>query len=418
MNILWIAFVWPEPDSSAAGTRTQQLLLTLQKQGYPVTVLSPCQDNKYRTALEQQGFRCYQCPPNDARFDSLLKEINPQVVFFDRFMVEEQFSWRVKEHCPEALRVLDTIDLHFLRRARQRASERGESVQNLCDSEKHSTDTLRELSAIYRSDLSLIISSSELQLLRHEFQIPEPLLTLCAMSRAKLENYPTFENRKNCVAIGNFNHPPNRDSVEFLREDLWPRIKGILIERGVSAPELHIYGSYASSEVLKLDSSATGFRIKGYTPDAAQTLSNYRVNLAPLRFGAGVKGKILDGWAGGTPSAATHLAAEGMTMCKEGRALFGGILEDSAEHFAQRAADLYSDQVLWEKSQTAGFEILEGCFNPLRNENLFIEVLKASYAMRHERRLQNTIGAMLWYQGNRSTEYFSRWIEEKNKANA
>lgn len=105
-------------------------------------------------------------------------------------------------------------------------------------------------------------------------------------------------------------------------------------------------------------------------------------------------------------------------MCKEGRSLFGGILEDSAEHFVQRAADLYSDQVLWEKSQTAGFEILEGCFNPLRNENLFIEVLKASYAMRHERRLQNTIGAMLWYQGNRSTEYFSRWIEEKNKANA
>jgi hypothetical protein len=416
VKILWIALVWPEPDSSAAGTRTIQLLQCLKKAGHDVVVSSPCQTNKYRDSLEAQGFRCEHHAPNDPRFDLFLKQVTPQVVFFDRFMIEEQFSWRVREHCPDALRVLDTIDLHFLRRGRERAVQRGESAQTLCDSEKHSDDTLRELAAIYRSDLSLIIAGTELQLLRNEFQVPEFLIALCAFSRSRLEEVPTFDKRAHCVAIGNFNHPPNKDSAALLRDGLWGRIRERLCARGVTNPELHLYGSYAPPANSRLDSPATGFRVMGHAPDAALTLSKYRVNLAPLRFGAGVKGKIVDGWAGGTPCAATPLAAEGMMMCARGRAVFGGVLESDWELFAESTAELYCDEGKWKNAQGAGFEVLEQCFNAKHNEAVFIESLSRSLKARHERRLQNTVGAMLWYQGNRSTEYFSRWIEAKNSA--
>lgn len=414
MKILWICFVWPEPDSSAAGTRTLELINLLKTSGHEVRTCSPCQPNSYQDFLIQSGIAAEHLPANDERFDSFIAEFQPDIVFFDRFMIEEQFGWRVRQICPQALRILDTIDLHSLRRSRQRKQAQLNDNQvcpELTKSDLQSDDALREISAIYRCDLSLVISDFELNLLQLEFNIPASLITLCRFScqRATVPN--SFEKRADFVAIGNFNHAPNLDSFKLLHDFLWPRINQLLNQRGILGTELHVFGAYPKTDFVSVESKANGFKVMGKTPQASETLSKYRVNLAPLRFGAGIKGKIADGWASGTPCVATSVAAEGM----HSGFIFGGSVSDNWDRFVEQAVILYSDSQSWEAAQKNGFRIIDHFFDRSVNAQNFLEAVANAKQHQSERRIANFTGQMLWHHQNRSTEFFSRWIEVKNK---
>ncbi|MGK7369699.1 MAG: hypothetical protein ACNS64_05750, partial [Candidatus Halalkalibacterium sp. M3_1C_030] len=114
-----LGFVWPEPNSSAAGQRMMKLIRLFRSQNWEVSFASAAAKSEYAVDLESRDIDCYEINVNSSEFDSLLQFLEPTVVLFDRFIMEEQFGWRVAEHCPKALRVLDTEDLHCLRRTRQ-----------------------------------------------------------------------------------------------------------------------------------------------------------------------------------------------------------------------------------------------------------------------------------------------------------
>jgi len=114
-NILVIGFVWPEPNSSAAGTRMEQLLILFKQWGWKVTFATPAMESDFMIDLAAIGVEKKAIKLNCTSFDVFVQELNPTMVFFDRFLMEEQFGWRVAEFCPNALRILDTIDLHCLR---------------------------------------------------------------------------------------------------------------------------------------------------------------------------------------------------------------------------------------------------------------------------------------------------------------
>ena len=407
MKLLWIGTVWPEPDASAAGSRTMRLLEACQDAGYEVRFASPCQENLHQKALESRGIRTARLLPNDSGFDSYISEYKPELVCFDRFMIEEQFSWRVREHAPEALRILDTVDLHSLRRERQRSVTSGDRSPSTALSD----DTLRELAAIYRSDLSLIISRTEASLLQDRFGVPSSLLEVTGFFYPDPLPFREHEERANLVFIGNGLHAPNVDAVRLLKHTLWKPIRTTLAERGVPDVELHIYGAYLSQEILQFDNAREGFRVKGKTDDLYGTLQQYRCSLAPLRFGAGLKGKISDGWMVGTPSVATPIAAEGMSSEER----FGGVIEECFEQYPQRVADLYTEKDAWDNAQETGREILTTLFSQTTNARAFQERLARLMREGAQLREQNIVGSILWYHGLRSTEYFSRWIECKNQ---
>ncbi len=410
MKLLWICFVWPEPVSSAAGIRTMQLLTASQKAGYDVVVCSPCQANPFQQALAAAGFAAHQFEPNDSRFDAYLQSFQPDVVVFDRFIIEEQFSWRVREHCPQAVRVLDTIDLHSLRRVRERRSAKKINVLQLELEDFHEDDSVRELASIYRSDLSLIVSDAEVSILRDSLGIPSELLSLCRIGYQPHSDLLDFHSRSNIVMIGNFHHAPNIDSYRLLQGSLWPMIKRELESRGIDDVELHIYGAYPTAEFLQQDNQRSGFRVRGWVEDAQAALSQYRVNLAPLQFGAGIKGKIADGWCVGTPCVSTSVGAEGMT----GGLPFGGVVHDDFDNFATSVADLYTAPDLWQKAQQRGIDIIRRLFNPETEVQIFLSALEKVINHHDQIRNTNLVGSLLWHQQHRSTEYFSRWIELKN----
>lgn len=162
-------------------------------------------------------------------------------------MAEEQFAWRVREQCPNAVRILDTVDLHSLRRTRQNTV-----LTKLTP--VLSNDTIRELSAIFRSDVSLIISEAELQILS-KYGVPNELVTLCGLSYDLESVSPAdesnFYQRANFVTIGNFNHVPNADSIRVLKHELWKAIRDKVSALNLIS-ELHVYGAYPSREFWTL----------------------------------------------------------------------------------------------------------------------------------------------------------------------
>ena len=408
-HVLIIGFVWPEPNSSAAGGRMVQLISIFKEQGFEVTFASPAMDSDYMVDLNSLGVKKKSIALNCSSFDVFVKELNPSIVLFDRFMIEEQFGWRVAENCPNALRLLDTEDLHCLRLARQKAFK---------ENRPFSTDDLleedvakREIASILRCDVSLMISVYERELLQTVFKIDSNLLyylplLLEPIEDSMIQKSPSFEERNNFVFIGNFLHEPNWNAVQYLKETIWP-----LIRKQIPEAVLHIYGAYPSQKVLQLHQPKQGFYIMGRADDSQEVVKNARVVLAPLRFGAGIKGKLLEAMQCGTPSVTTTIGAE--SMC--GDLPWNGFVTDNPQVFADKAIELYQEKLLWLKAQKNGFEIVEKRYLKSVFENDFVEHILETQTHLKQHRLHNFMGSMLQHHTLTSTKYMSRWIEEKNR---
>ena len=120
-HIVIIGYVWVEPNSSAAGQRMLQLIDVFLNKNFTITFASPAQKNERSIDLAQKGIKEEFISVNSISFDDFIKKEDPSIVLFDRFMMEEQFGWRVSENCPEAMKILDTEDLHCLRKLRHEA---------------------------------------------------------------------------------------------------------------------------------------------------------------------------------------------------------------------------------------------------------------------------------------------------------
>ena len=175
-TLLVIALVWPEPASTAAGVRMMQLLQVFKNQGYRITIASAAAKSEYSADMVALGYETAEIKMNDSSFDVFVKDLNPDVVLFDRFLTEEQFGWRVADNCPQALRVLDTEDLHSLRHVREQCFKK--EIPFTTDAWLADDKTKREIASIYRCDLSLIISSYEMELLNEVLKIDKSLLLL------------------------------------------------------------------------------------------------------------------------------------------------------------------------------------------------------------------------------------------------
>lgn len=407
-KILIIGFVWPEPNSSGAGTRMMQLIELFQEQHWNITFASAAADSEFMFDVTSIGVKKVPIAINDSSFDTFIQELNPSIVLFDRFIVEEQFGWRVAENCPNTLRILDTIDLHTLRLARQKASKENKEFQ---PSDLYSETAKREIASILRCDVSLLISEIEIEILQNHFKIDTKILyylpfLVDSIDEKTIENLPKFHERKDFIFIGNFLHEPNWNAVQYLKETLWP-----LIHKQLPEVSLLIYGAYPSQRVLQLHKPEDRFFVLGRTDNAATVVKKARIVLAPVRFGAGAKGKLIEAMQCGTPSVTTTVGAESM----HGTLPWNGIIADDEQELAKAAVQMYQDEILWQKAQQNGIEIVNQRYCKSLFGNGFISHILSIQENIEQHRLDNFIGAILLHHTLSSTKYMSRWIEEKNK---
>jgi glycosyltransferase involved in cell wall biosynthesis len=404
MKILIISSVWVEPNSSAAGSRMLQLIRFFQSEKYDVEYASIASESEFSFDLSSLGITKHSVQINDSSFDELLLQINPNMVLFDRFMVEEQFGWRVSNVLPNAIKILDTEDLHCLRQARHEAVKKNNSFENL----NYNSDVAkREIAAIFRCDLSLMVSDYEMNLLQTVFQVPKSILFYLPIWIDDLtKERPNFDSKKDFVFIGNFYHEPNWDSVLVLKNEIWSKLKDLLPNA-----KLNVYGAYPTQKVHQLHNPKERFFIHGRAESAEEVIRSARVLLAPIRFGAGIKGKLLEGMEYGTPSVTTSIGAEAMRDDLP----WNGFVTDNYSDFVTKSVELYSNQEIWEQAVINGYEIIEQKFMFSNYKFNFLDVLNELQTHLKSHRDANFIGQMLQFHTMRSTEFMSRWIEEKNK---
>ena len=485
-SVLFVSFLWPEASSSAAGVRTHSLLRAFADWGWQVHFLACAKPNAHTASLQQSEVTVHCVLPNrGGDFEQALHESNADCVVFDRFTAEEAFSYRVKAARPNAARILDMQDLHSLRYARQAAVKEclaGQKTENeTLFQTSNSTRAVRaslaavpvagdpylsrELASVLRSDLTLVCSPVELRMMRETFGVPISKLALASFfcDEGELQKNSdtgnSFRQRSGFTTIGTFYHPPNVDGVRWLRFEVWPLIRSELPDA-----TMRVYGSYPTEAVKQLHSKTEGFHVLGFAESIESAMADARVLLAPLRFGAGIKGKIVDAWMHGVPVVTTPIGAEGMVPGvdklwteseddsdsdtekksdpekeKSENETWGGSWRSlDAAGFARDAVALHEDSAAWEATRRRGRELVKILFPHEKNldtvrremEGLFetdgdlpLERARSSQALKkglvkprtvlEKRRAEDFVGQTLWHHSLRSTEYFSRWIEVK-----
>jgi glycosyltransferase involved in cell wall biosynthesis len=411
---LLFSTVWPEPDSSAAGVRQLQWVRYFKRAGYEVILSSP---SKLRSESDF-GVQCIPLEMNRSSVSEVLVKLNPQVVMFDRFILEEQFGHLVYQHCPNALVLLETQDLHFVRRARAGFIDSFLTLDSLPPYFYHTDTALRETAAIERVDYSYLVSAFEEKLLAEEFSLGldkvqwVPFSYEVPIFESAYQNL--FNERKNFCWIGNFRHAPNVDGLRWFLKSVWPNIR-----KAIPDTSLNLYGAYPSAEVMGWSNAATGVISHGPAKQLKDVFLKARVNLAPLRFGAGVKGKILEGFRFGVPCVTTKVGSEGLLPNPESASYptreysFPGLQANDPDLFAKACIELYQNEALWTEKRLAMLRLLEDVYD---ETTLYPGVMNQIESLREQKRsgkLPSWNSKILRHELMNSHKYFSKWIEEK-----
>lgn len=338
-SILIIDYQLPRYDEAAGDLATYGIIKTFSELGYSVTFIPGdlTKIQKYDEALTKLGVTVFY--GNGARgLSQAVKQISSQFDLFYIFRCDiyTQCLSAIRNNNPRAYIIFHAPDCYSLREKREMELN-GLKDQNLKDRFlKHSN---QEREAILDSDLTLVVSSVEKDLLKNKFGVSNietfPALFIQISPREKIL---PFEQRKNIFFIGGFGHRPNQDAMIWFLNAIWP-----LIREKDPTIEFHIFGSSLSKQLKESFEKFPGVKVKGFV-EQLEILRTYRLSVAPLRYGAGIKGKVATSLAMGIPVVGTTIAMEGMDIVNNTHSS----ICDDPRSFADAVIKFYSDK----KSQT------------------------------------------------------------------
>ena len=349
-TVLVVDALTPRPDRDSGSLRLVNLMRLLRDEGAHVVFAAADRghDGDYTTALQRLGIEAWHAPQM-ARWPAWLREHGPRfdVALVSRHYVMREMLPLLRRHAPRAKLVFDSVDLHYLR------ERRGAEVSGDAAALRAATRTRAlELDVIGRSDATLVVSEVERALLREDAPGAR-VEVLSNLHEPGGEGLP-LEQRRDVMFVGGFRHPPNVDAVEWFVGEIWPRVRaqrpGVLF---------HCIGGDVPARIAAL-AEQPGVRVHGHVPDLAPWLEGCRVAVAPLRYGAGVKGKVNQPMAHGLPVVATNCAVEGMHLVPGGDVMLAG----EADTFADAVLRLLDDDELWHRLSANGRENVRRHFSP------------------------------------------------------
>ena len=323
----------PMPNHDAGSVTVFNLLLLLREMDFQVTFIP--EDNflympEYTTALQRAGTEVLYIP-YVTTVEQHLKECGQRydLAFLFRPGVVERHLISIRKYCTKAKVLFHTVDLHFLRMSREAELQSDKAKQKAADEMKQ-----RELAAILAVDAAIVHSTAELELLRP--YLPDAKLHVFPLIMDIRGPRKTFSERRDIVFVGGFQHTPNVDAVHYFSTEIMP-----LLRKQLPGVRFYAVGSKPPAEIQALASE--DIIITGFVEDLTPLLDKMRVSVAPLRYGAGIKGKIGTAMAVGLPVVATSLAAEGMSLT-EGENI---LVADGSEAFADTITKIYQNEALW-----------------------------------------------------------------------
>jgi GT2 family glycosyltransferase/glycosyltransferase involved in cell wall biosynthesis len=341
-RVLMIDATTPQPDHDSGSLRLVNCMRVLRSEGHAVTFFA---DNRawierYTADLQQLGVEVLWHPwladpvrwfaENGRRFD---------LVFISRHYIASSYVGLVRLHAPQARLVFDTVDLHYLREQREAELSNREDLAHAAD-----VTRTKELALIRSCDVTLVVSPVEQELLRHE--APGARVEVLSNVHEVFGRRREFAQRRDLMFMGGFQHPPNTDAALWFVRDIFPLVRAELPD-----VKFNLIGSKANETVRALG-EIEGVIFHGYVPDIEPFLDGCRLAVAPLRYGAGVKGKVNMSMSYGQPVVATPIAVEGM-YAEPGRDV---LVASDAAQIAAQIVRAYNDEVLWTSLSDNGLE--------------------------------------------------------------
>ncbi|MEO8001598.1 MAG: glycosyltransferase, partial [Arenimonas sp.] len=339
----------PRTNADSGSLRLFHLMQCLQGENYDLHFM-PADlsfDSEHTAQLQQQGIACYYRPWTKNVFDWIKKNASQfDLIIVCRVDLMASIYDTLRKTAPTARLIFDTVDLHHVREAQE--AELSNSVT--LKKQAHATKE-KEYALIEKCDETWVVSQTEYLALETAFP-GKNIRRVSNIHKLRL-NTPCFANRNNVLFVGNFRHPPNADGLQWFLEAVWPKVHSerpdIVLEiAGNSAPEY-----------LESISKDMNIVFLGHVSDIDKLIDGKRINVAPLRYGAGAKGKISHALASGLPTIATTVAADGMLLTP-GKSV---LIADDAETFAKAILALYEDETFWNFLSKNGHEVAKAYFS-------------------------------------------------------
>lgn len=350
----------PTPDRDSGSHRMFHLMCAAHRAGFAVTFVPHAfrkGDGPYFEALRREGIEV----PDRRRVVSPRHELRRRgtrydLVILSRADIASRYFNAARRRAPRACIVYDTVDLHFVRERRE--AEVRNDVKGIAESERRRR---QELGLAARADYVFAVSNSERDVLVQ--CCPSARVLVVSNIHQTHETTTPFPRRTDLVFLGGFLHTPNVDAVRYFAAEVWPRVQSSLPDA-----RFVVIGSDPPESIREL----AGGRIvvTGYVPDLTPLLEKARVSVAPLRYGAGVKGKINTAMSHGVPVVTTSLGAEGMQL-SDGEDV---LLADEPTAMADAIVRLWNDEALWKKLVKGGYASIERCFSHGAAEQVMREI--------------------------------------------
>lgn len=345
-HVLIIDACTPTPDQDSGSLDMYNLIKILIDQGFRVHFIpytNFAHFGRYTADLQQMGVECIYAPYYKTS-KAYLKENGSLFsnIILSRVSVAHETIDQVRRYCDKAKVIFYTVDLHFLREQREAELSGNARKKKLADETRD-----RELAIMDKSDTTIVLSEIEKQQLE---KLGKKHIELVPLIR-DIEDISVspFENRNGVLFIGGYQHTPNVDAVDWLVDEIWPEIRKLVKENGWQPITLHLYGSQMPERFKEIPDE--DIHAHGFIENLSRAFDSVRLSVAPLRYGAGLKGKIATSLEQGVPVVGSNLAFEGMSQ--------QGIEDikacsDNAKDIAQLIVDIYNDREHWYKASAAG----------------------------------------------------------------
>lgn len=348
-RVLFIEEGMLTPDEDSGSLRTWRMLQEMKNLGCHVTFVPETLEARepYAGGLRQLGIEVLGAP-YCASVEEILAERAAEfdAIVLARHGLAARHIEAARLHAPGALLVFDTLDLHHLREQRRATLENDAAAALAAEAIRR-----EELECVRRCDATWVVSPAERAMLAQE--VPGAIVHVLSNIHTPVAHAVGFEPREGLVFVGGYRHPPNVDAARWLCREIWPLVR----ERLPGVP-LYLLGSDPPPALRDL--AGNGVQVIGPVADLDGWLDRCRVAVAPLRYGAGVKGKVNHAMSRGLPVVATSVGVEGMDLTPEDDVL----VADDPRDFAAAVARLYHDPALWERLSRGGLENVERHFSP------------------------------------------------------
>jgi len=369
-NVLIIDEIIPEFNKDSGSRRLKEIISILLKNDIGVFLLADYRQHRYKSdyfeVYKKMGVNVYQPAIfNDEvlTIESFIKLIAPKLnyAWLHRPHIFDKYQSIVYNANPKVKLIYDMVDFHYVRLQRE---------YDLNKNEDHKIDAQNylklETNNSKKADVTIAISETDKALLLKHYNKPQQIKVLSNIHQhlPKTSNFKTFENRKNLLFIGNFRHTPNQDAIVFLHDKIMPIVWKTLPELKVD-----IIGSYATEDIEALHSDK--FNVIGFVDDVEDYFYNSRVFIAPLRYGAGIKGKIGQSLEYSLPLITTNIGAEGFNFGAHHDTMVG----NTPEAIAAKIIEAYTNKEVWNALSDYSEHILEP-FSLKSTEDTVLNLIK------------------------------------------